>query len=64
MLCRSKPDNPTLYYHIMDTALIHYLMKHGCYPLYSDGTTMYFVKNEETKKWMSEYKKSGGKEVV
>lgn len=42
--------------------MIHFLMTHGVYPLYSDGNEMYFVKNNDFEKWAMEYEKSLGKE--
>lgn len=62
MLCMQKPENPSAYYEVTDTRMIHFLMLNGIYPLYSDGNKMYFVRNGEFEKWIMEYKKSLGKE--
>ena len=57
-----KPENPSAYYEVTDTKMIHFLMLNRVYPLYSDGNKMYFVRNGEFEKWIMEYKKSLGKE--
>ena len=62
MLCMNKPNNPDLYYKVTHTKMIHFLMTHGVYPLYSDGNEMYFLKNNDFEKWAMEYEKSLGKE--
>lgn len=53
MLCKQVPKNKEKYYATHDTRIIHYLMKHGVYPLYSDGTIFYFIKTEKFEKYMS-----------
>lgn len=63
MLCRQAPQNTNNYYATSDTNLIHELMLNGVYPLYSDGTTFYFVRTGKFEKYMSIIRhKSLGKE--
>jgi hypothetical protein len=63
MLCRQAPQNSSGYYATRDTNLIHELMLNGVYPLYSDGTTFYFVRTGKFEKYMSIIRrKSLGKE--
>lgn len=53
MLCRRVPENKEKYYATDDTRIIHYLIEHDIYPLYSDGAMFYFIKTEEFEKYMS-----------
>lgn len=63
MLCRQAPQNKDKYYATKDMNLIHALMSNGVYPLYSDGTTFYFVRTGKFEKYMSMIRhKSLGKE--
>jgi hypothetical protein len=63
MLCRQTPQNKDKYYATKDMNLIHELMLNGVYPLYSDGTTFYFVRTGKFEKYMSMIRhKSLGKE--
>lgn len=63
MLCRNKPDNAHMYYHIMDKNIVQFLIEHGCHPLYMAGHTYYFSRNDLTQMWLAEYNKSSRKEV-
>ena len=45
MLCRRVPENKEKYYATDDARIIHYLIEHDIYPLYSDGAMFYFIKN-------------------
>ena len=58
MLCRKKPDQPKMYYHIMDSNIVRFLVEHGCHPLYMDGKTYYFSRNDLTQMWLAEYEKN------
>lgn len=63
MLCKQAPNNVDKYFVTTDTKLIHELMLHDVYPLYSDGTVFYFVQTEKFEKYMSIIRqKSLGKE--
>ena len=62
MLCRNKPDHPQMYYHIIDSKIVKFLIKHGCHPLYMAGGTYYFSRNDLTQMWLAEYEKSQRKE--
>lgn len=63
MLCRQAPQDKDKYYATKDMNLIHELMLNGVYPLYSDGTTFYFVRTGKFEKYMSIIRhKSLGKE--
>ena len=63
MLCRQAPQNKDKYYATKDMNLIHELMLNGVYPLYSDGTTFYFVHTGKFEKYMFMFRhKSLGKE--
>ncbi len=63
MLCKQTPQDSSRYYATKDTNLIHELMLNGVYPLYSDGTTFYFVRTGKFEKYMSIIRrKSLGKE--
>lgn len=63
MLCRQAPQDKDKYYATKDMNLIHELMSNGVYPLYSDGTTFYFVRTGKFEKYMSIIRhKSLGKE--
>ena len=63
MLCRQAPQDKDKYYATKDMNLIHELMSSGVYPLYSDGTTFYFVRTGKFEKYMSMIRhKSLGKE--
>lgn len=63
MLCKQTPKNKEKYYATQNVEIIHDLMKHGVYPLYSDGTIFYFVQNGKFDKYMSIIRrKSLGKE--
>lgn len=53
MLCRRVPENKEKYYATDDARIIHYLIEHDIYPLFSDGTMFYFIKTEEFEKYMS-----------
>ena len=53
MLCRRVPENKEKYYATDDAKIIHYLIKHDIYPLYSDGAMFYFIKTEEIEQYMS-----------
>lgn len=63
MLCRNKPEQPKMYYHIMDANIVRFLMEHDCHPLYMSGNTYYFSRNNLVQKWLTEYEKSTRKEV-
>ena len=51
-----------MYYHIMDSKIVKFLIEHGCHPLYMAGGTYYFSCNDLTQMWLAEYKKSQRKE--
>ena len=53
MLCRRVPENKEKYYATDNARIIHYLIEHDIYPLYSDGATFYFIKTEEFEQYMS-----------
>lgn len=53
MLCKQAPKDKEKYYATSNVKLIHALMENDIYPLYSDGTTFYFVKTEKFEKYMS-----------
>ena len=53
MLCRRVPENKEKYYATDDARIIHYLIEHDIYPLYSDGAMFYFIETEEFEKYMS-----------
>ena len=53
MLCRRVPENKEKYYATDNARIIHYLIEHDIYPLYSDGAMFYFNKTEEFEKYMS-----------
>ena len=53
MLCRRVPENKEKYYATDNARIIHYLIEHDIYPLYSDGAMFYFIETEEFEKYMS-----------
>ena len=53
MLCKQVPKNKEKYYATNDARIIHHLIEHDIYPLFSDGTMFYFIKTEEFEKYMS-----------
>ena len=53
MLCRRVPENKEKYYATDDARIIHNLIGHDIYPLYSDGAMFYFIKTEEFEQYMS-----------
>ena len=40
MLCKRVPENKEKYYATDDARIIHYLIEHDIYPLYSDGANV------------------------
>ena len=53
MLCKQVPKNKEKYYATDDAGIIHHLIEHDIYPLYSDGVMFYFIKTEEFEQYMS-----------
>lgn len=47
----------------MDSNIVRFLVEHGCHPLYMDGKTYYFSRNDLTQMWLAEYEKISRKEV-